>query len=276
MSGRMPLSSGGGSGRRAAGKLKDTLVAHVRAFGAVRGPALLAASAILRRPRTTTAELPGSDRSILLRSGTSDPQVFMEVMTFGEYDFPYPGQPRTIVDLGANVGVTVVWFAERFPEAHILAIEPDADNFRLLAENIRGYPNVTARQVAVWSKHTKLSLVDAGEGSWGYYTRPADDSHEKGAIGRSEAIASGRLVDGCTVGELLDDEGIDQVDILKVDIEGAEIEIFADTPAWITKTNTIVIELHDSLMPGTTEVFDSATKAFMTRVGHGNMVMVTR
>lgn len=276
MSGRLPSSSGRAPGDAGIGELKDSLVAHARAFGAVRGPALLAVSAILRRSRTTTAELPAGGRSILLRSGSSDPRVFMEVMTFGEYDFPYPGQPRTIVDLGANVGVAAVWFAERFPEARILAIEPDADNFGLLAENIRSYPNVTARQAAVWSKHTRLSLVDGGQGSWSYYTCPVGNYYEGGATGMTEAICSGRLVDGCTVGELLDDEGIGQVDILKVDIEGAEIEIFADSPAWISRINTIVIELHDSLIPGATEVFDSATKAFMTRFKHGHMAMVTR
>ncbi|MCL4313593.1 MAG: FkbM family methyltransferase [Actinobacteria bacterium] len=256
--------------------IKNKLAAHTHTFGRFHGVRLLLTSTLFGRPRLCTAQLAGSNQSILLRPGTSDPQVFMEVVTFGEYDFAYPTLPRHIVDLGANIGITVAWFAERFPGTHILAVEPDEENFKLLAKNTCQYPNITLRQLAVWSKPTKLALLDTGLGPWSYYTRPVDEYVEQDKSILRKKINYNQTVDGCTIDQLLNEAGIDRVDILKIDIEGSEVEIFADASAWISKVDTIVIELHENLFPGVTKIFNKATQVFTNRISRKNTIMVTR
>ncbi len=83
--------------------------------------------------RLVSLRLPGYPAPILLRTRTSDIQTFGQVFVAREYDFPLPGpEPRLIVDGGAYVGYTTLFFAHRYPNAKILAIEPAAENFRIL------------------------------------------------------------------------------------------------------------------------------------------------
>lgn len=79
-----------------------------------------------------------------------------------------------ILDAGANIGASVCWFAFNFPRAHIVAIEPDEDNFELLRRNTEGL-NVELHRAALGARDGKVALVDPGEGEWGYRTAEASD-----------------------------------------------------------------------------------------------------
>src|SRR3569832_175739 len=161
--------------------------------------------------------IPGAGGRAALRPDSSDPFVFHQVFVAREYDSPnLPATARTIVDLGANIGLASLFFAAKYPAARILAVEPDVDNVALLAANLAPLgERATPLRAAAWPHDGQISLLqddDAGTplGSWGVQV--------------AERPGGGTLVPCHNVATLLDRAGFDRVDVLKVDIEGAELE----------------------------------------------------
>ena len=144
------------------------------------------------------------------------------------------GDRPLILDAGANIGASAVWFSFTFPQARIVAIEPDAGNFELLVRNTAGL-NVDARKAALASCAGTASLVDPGQGEWGYRTVSSKD-------GTIEQLAAESLV-----GELARD-GYAPF-IAKIDIEGGEGELFSQRVEWIDLFPLVIVELHDWLLP---------------------------
>jgi FkbM family methyltransferase len=182
--------------------------------------------------------------------GTSDLACYRQVIASKEYDFSYPGNIRTIIDAGAYVGFSAIFFAKKFPDAVILAIEPDPDNFTLLQRNTRAFPQITPIRGAIWGETKQLSVVDSGGREWGFQTVDSTPT-------RSRSIVA-----ALTMETLLETYSIERVDILKVDIEGAERQVFAHADRWIDRVGSIVIELHDRFAPGCSEVVRSAVAGF--------------
>src|ERR1700741_4382586 len=100
------------------------LPGYIKRFGLPGGLSVFN-SAELREGKIA---LPGISHQLKLRKGTSDLEVFREIFLFNTYDFPVP-EPRTIVDAGANIGLSAVYFANRFKDATIFAVEPESSNF---------------------------------------------------------------------------------------------------------------------------------------------------
>jgi FkbM family methyltransferase len=134
-----------------------------------------------------------------------------------------------IMDCGAHIGLATLWFAEQFPGARIFAIEPAPENFEILCWNVRAYPNIKPINAAIWDRETQVRLANAGGEPWAWETR----EHSSGEM---------RTV---TVSSLLNREPDSVPLLIKIDIEGSEIEMFRSNLAWIEKTPLIIIELHD-------------------------------
>jgi len=98
--------------------------------------------------------------SFRLRPGTTDYDTYEHVFVLKEYDFPIPFEPKLIVDGGANIGMSALYFARRFPQARIVSIEPDPANCALLQHNTRDYPQVESLQKGIWSKSGHLLIVE--------------------------------------------------------------------------------------------------------------------
>ena len=79
-----------------------------------------------------------------------------------------------IIDAGANIAASALWFAARFPKSHILAIEPAPDNFECLRKNVREF-DVEAGQVGLDARGGHATQTDPGYGPWSYRTKPASD-----------------------------------------------------------------------------------------------------
>jgi FkbM family methyltransferase len=189
-------------------------------------------------------KLEGLRYPFFLRLQTSDAQVCHEVLLGREYFFPVSFSPGTIVDVGANCGFTSVFYANQFPDARIWAIEPEPSNFAALVKNAERYPNITPIRAALWSKDGEVAVFSPAPkfedwGKWGF------------------AVAPGAGCRAVTVSTLMREIGVDAIDILKVDIEGAEREIFSN-PEWIDNVRLLAIELHDRTHPGCTAVVDAA------------------
>jgi FkbM family methyltransferase len=185
-----------------------------------------------------------------LRDNQSDKAIFFQVFYEKQYDLYGVDFPdaKTIIDGGANIGCAAVYFSLRFPEAKIVAIEPEKNNFELLKENITSYKNIQSIQAGIWHKNEKLSLTNPEGGAAEFMF----DSNLK--VDNS--------IDGMTIPEIMKSQNWDEVDILKLDIEGAEKEVFAsDDLSWLKKVKLLIIELHDRYKEGCTKtVFEALNK----------------
>jgi FkbM family methyltransferase len=243
--------------------LVEGFKSHYRLFGA-EGVFLAAKSRLSRRQIIVEAVAAGIAHPIHLRLRTSDTSLLEEILLNREYDFEPPKPPRTIIDAGANIGLTSVFLANRFPSARIIAVEPDPGNFAVLQSNLASYRNVTAVLAALWGQTHPLRLVDAGTGNWGFQTRE---------VGKE---VLGGTVPGVTVDSLMERFGWGHVDLLKIDIEGAEKEVFAEAEKWIDRVGMIIVELHDRLKAGCSEAVFSATTKFVHKVERGETIFLTR
>ena len=146
-----------------------------------------------------------------------------------------------IIDAGANIGCASQILLNAFPNSHIFAIEPEKNNFDLLRYNLRRYSNVTCFQGAIASSKGQVNLIDPGASDWGFrtFSPKAGGGGEK--ISTVSCISPGDIVE----------EHFDKVPfIFKIDIEGAEVELFNKTDAsWIDQFPLMMIELHDQMYP---------------------------
>ena len=211
--------------------------------------------------------VPGLAHPIFLRAGTSDVLVFIQIFIERELEFEMAMQPSSIVDAGANIGLASVYFAERFPQAKILSLEVEQANFDVLTMNTSGYPNITCIRKALWSGQAQLNILNPKDEPWAF--RVGEVSGENG--GAIPAVGVGDLVSHF--------EG-HRIDLLKVDIEGAEKEVFQNgTATWIDSVGLIAVELHDNIVPGCSKALAEAltTKPHhITTSGEYTIVQLSR
>jgi FkbM family methyltransferase len=194
-----------------------------------------------RRQALLELRVLGFDYQVFARPETSDRASFEHVFS-GAYDVELPGEPELILDLGSNAGYASVYFALRYPSARVLAVEPVPANAAVLRRNVADLDRVEVVEGAAWPRAARLTLVDPGKGYWGM--RVAED-------------ASGEIA-AVTIAELLDRAGTDTIDLLKVDIEGAERELFSENTGWLAGVRMLVLELHDRFVPGCRAALDEA------------------
>jgi FkbM family methyltransferase len=240
-----------------------------RVFGAAKGPVLMALGR-LQPERRVEVRIGDDLRPFWLRLGRSDVAVFDEVVVRREYDFGLPATATTIVDAGANVGVTAAWYERRYPGCRVLAIEPEKENFSLLAANARSRPAIIPVRAALSSSPGWVVLVNPHAGSWHYQFGPAD-ADPSSAVGRAADS-----VPAVTLTQLRERHGFDGVDLLKIDIEGAERDLFEGDPDLLERVAAVAIELHDRDRVGCSRAFFGAVSGFPTEVWRGNTVLVTR
>jgi FkbM family methyltransferase len=189
--------------------------------------------------------LPGITHPLWVRPGTSDVATFDEVYLGDEYDLPFADfSPRHILDLGANVGYASVYFSNRWPEAAILAVEPAAENVVLLKRNTGAYPRIDVLHAAVWSRPADVAIANPGA--------------DANAFRMTEAADGGPRVRAFTIAQLIAQLGCERLDLLKMDVEGAEAEILRGSADWLDRVNVMMIELHDRLVPGCGEALSAA------------------
>lgn len=196
-------------------------------------------------------DVPNISTPVCVRMDTSDPYVFQQI--FQQYDYHLPKLPFTpslIIDGGANVGYSSVWFANLFPEAKIIAVEPEKSNLEVLKYNTIPYKQVEIINSGLWDKNIFLNIKDVGLGKWGIMVEETDEPN----------LSSLRAV---TIDKILENSGFQEIDILKLDIEGAEKELFSSGyEKWIDKVKIIIIELHDRMKKGCSQSFFSAVSKY--------------
>jgi FkbM family methyltransferase len=204
---------------------------------------------------TLTNSLNERISDIFLRSATSDWFTFDQIFINEDYNLKalkrYPefealyaqysaeGVPL-ILDLGANIGLSSVYFHHVWPSSKIVAVEPSEDNFRVLRENFGNNEQFEALLAGIASRTSKLALTDPSVEKNAFTTTTLDDSAEGG-------------ISGVTVPGILSRHprsGGYFPFIVKIDIEGFESELFSGNTDWINEFPVLIIEMHDWLFPG--------------------------
>lgn len=212
---------------------------------------------------------PGVRHPFWLRLRTSDLPTYDQIFVHQEYDFRATEPLQTIVDAGANIGLTSIFLANRYPDAKIVAIEPEASNFELLKKNVAPYANVVPVHAALWCRNEPVSVVDPGLDKWGFMTVNGD-------AGGSSGAATCHDVEGLTVDRIMHLHGLARIDLLKVDIEGAEKEVFQDSSRWIDRVDALIVELHDRMKSGCSRSFYNGSNGFDEEWEHGENVFLAR
>lgn len=204
-----------------------------------------------------------------LRIPSSDTKVFQQIFESGDYDFNLTRIPNVIVDAGANIGLASIYLANKFPYSKIIAIEPEENNYEILKQNVEQYANIIPVRAALWHIDTILNVVDIGRGEWSYMTQT------RGEINKdcSDFLHETRAI---TVNTLMNQHAIDHIDIFKIDIEGAEREVFSDTSSWIEKVDILIVELHERMKPGCNRSFYNGTNGFDNEWSRGENVYLAR
>ncbi len=146
-------------------------------------------------------------------------------------------KPKLIIDCGAYVGYSSVYFLNKYPESHIIAVEPDKKNFEICQKNLFPYRSrVSLIQAAVWPFKTKLIVyhdMPSKGREWGLKVKECKGEEEP-------------CVNAVNIHDILSESDFDHIDILKIDIEKAEKEVFSNNVnKWLHKVRNIFIELHD-------------------------------
>ena len=188
--------------------------------------------------------------SLFLRSGTSDIPTFKQIFVRHQYDVKLNLNPYFIIDGGANIGLSAIYFANKFPNATIVAVEPDKKNFEILKKNIKSYPNIHSIHSGLWDKAVTMNVTDKyKKGNWGMVTE-----EYKG----SSAEVNG-LVQSITIPDIISKFNYSKIDLLKLDIETSEKQLFsANYNDWLPITKVILIELHDHKISGCSKAFFTA------------------
>jgi FkbM family methyltransferase len=241
---------------------------HYQLFGS-RGVWLAAVARLRRSKAEILVSVPGLKHPVHLRLRTSDISTFRQVLITSEYDSEFTQPPRIVVDAGANIGLASVFYANKYPNARILAIEPEPANFRLLQKNVLYYPRIIPLQAALWKDSEELTIVDQGCREWGFQTIAAGTPVAQGCRDQKHTR-------GVNLNILMKDYGLEFIDLLKVDIEGSEKEVFENAQDWVGRVGAIAIELHDQLKPGCSRAFAEATSEFSSVLKRGETVFVAR
>ena len=171
----------------------------------------------------------GYEQPIVVRGRTSDPYLVFAILTKSEYPAPDDPDIDLIIDAGANVGYSVVYFAHHYPRARIIAVEPELANYQVLCANIVGLPQVTTFNQALWWRRAQVRLANPEAQSMGYRFE------EAGPEGTPSLTLSEIIGTHAGEGKIL----------VKMDIEGAERAIFERDSAWLARVDYLFIEIHD-------------------------------
>lgn len=157
---------------------------------------------------------------------------YIEIIRKGIYNFHTNYEAPYIIDCGANIGISLIYFKSKFPDAEIVAFEPDPYVFALLSENINkfNYSNITLVNKGVWNLNGKVKFYGVGD--------------DAGRIIEANLPNQGCIeIDVISLRTFLQKK----VHLLKIDIEGAEFEVLQDISDLLYNVEKLYIEYHSKI-----------------------------
>jgi FkbM family methyltransferase len=207
-------------------------------------------------------DVPSWPLPVWLRPNTTDSWVFRQQVLGGELELDIHPSPRRVIDGGANIGMASRVFASRWPEAQIVAVEMEPGNFGALRRNCADMPKIEPVHAALWSEPGTVGISSEKLGETGFRVDSSDATTTVPAV---------------TIDMLADARGWDTIDLVKLDIEGAEREVLTTANRWLHRVHTLAVELHERFAPGAQAAFDALIDRDMWDVReHGEYVIATR
>ena len=174
-----------------------------------------------------TLRLNALEHPIEVRAGTPDIATIINNVIREEYGQSWlVSEPKTLLDAGAYIGDTTAYFLSRFSGLHAVALEPDPNNLALAERNLAPYGE-------------RANLINAAlDGSAGRVR--IDGAHDGAGISEQ-----GVEVDALTVPDVMERMGWNELDVLKMDIEGAEVAVLDERAnAWLGRVRSVILEPH--------------------------------
>jgi FkbM family methyltransferase len=190
---------------------------------------------------------------VWLRKDTSDREVLEQLFHTEEFNISTApqfawiraeydrtlasGEAPLIIDCGANIGLSALYYAQHLPRARVVGIEPAHDNVVLARKNVQHNPLIEIVEAAVHDRLAALEIMDPTAEKFAYRVHEA-------------STASKSAVEAVTIGGLMQRYDARRNLIVKVDIEGGEAEMFRSNTSWLDHTALLTVETHDWLFPG--------------------------
>ncbi|KQN21262.1 hypothetical protein ASE86_14965 [Sphingomonas sp. Leaf33] len=146
------------------------------------------------------------------------------------------GRRPVIIDAGANIGAASLWFASVFPDAAIVAVEPEPANAAIARLNLAALPHARLVEAAIGAAPGTVGLRTVENQGWAARTH-----RDTGGEGGIAVVTVPDLVAAVPQGRPF---------IVKVDIEGFESDLFDRNIAWVEQAAAIIVEPHDWMLPG--------------------------
>lgn len=193
-------------------------------------PVAMELDRLVRLPRYTATETYLLGEKVIIVDGPSFVHGYEEIFKSEIYKFSHDNDSPLIIDCGANIGLATLFFKHHFPNAKILAFEPDPHIFNVLSENVGNFSfkDIELHQKAVWINDDGVNFVQEG----GFSGRIPIESDRGIKI----------KVPSVDLSEVL--KNYEEIDFLKIDIEGAEYEVIMRINSQLKKVKHLFLEYH--------------------------------
>ncbi|MGN6533254.1 MAG: FkbM family methyltransferase [Ginsengibacter sp.] len=218
---------------------------------------LLFVGQILLMPRKAIlfARVKNNAQKVFLRNIPSDRQIFQQIFLREELNVDFTSIPSVIIDGGANIGMATSYLKMKYPDAELFAIEPDNSNFQILEKNAKNFSSVKCYRNALWYKPALVEIINK------------DGGNESFIVKEVRKNSGTDLLQGITLREIIDENNLEKIDLLKLDIEGSETELFTwNYESWLSIVKNLLVETHNWINPESETSVMNATKG-LTFVG---------
>jgi FkbM family methyltransferase len=212
-------------------------------------------------------KLKNAAHPLFMRMGSSDREVLGQVFIEEQYRPIALLRPQVILDLGANVGYSSAYFLSKYPSSSVLAVEPEPDNYAICVRNLARFGQ-RSRVVlgAAWPESSKLAL---DRGSW----RDGREWSTRVQPASGEDATCANII-GYDIPTLIGLSGFSEIDLLKIDIENSELELFSrNTNDWLPCIRNLCVELHG---PDCEAVFFRALSGYSYDLSRSDELTVCR
>ena len=179
-----------------------------------------------------TIRHPLGSRLVNLRTYAGDIDIFYEIFFKKIYALPvaHSTSINTIVDLGANVGLSALYFLQQFPQAQVVCVEPEPTNFKMLELNLE--TEITTGKV--------IAMEAAAMGEDGMVSFESAPAKYNGRV----ILGAQNNIPALSIPSIMQRCQFDRINLLKIDVEGAEKFIFSGDPVWLQSVDEILLEVH--------------------------------
>lgn len=184
---------------------------------------------LLDKPRWTAGIVGIGGRNVHYIDGLSTFYQWVDIVREGTLGFRSGSPSPLIVDAGANVGLATLFWQSSFPRPEIIAVEPCSLAYGCLERNVGGRPGTTLLHKALWSVAGPVPFREHADDT--SHIVPTEGPVDQGTV---DAITLGSILAGCER----------EVDFLKVDIEGAEVDVLQEARSHLPRVRRLFVEYH--------------------------------